>query len=108
MTTKKKTVKKVAKKKVNKKVAAATAKMEAEVKKMEAEQKANEVAVQKHIKLTGAFGKAMEKLCKKHNVKAVVQAYDNTGETPFMQAFDIKNDFEAKAIVGYAKESLRL
>ena len=104
----KKVAKKVAKKKVAKKATKQEQAMKEQVAKMEADQKAAEAAVNKHIKLTEAYGKAMDKLCKKHNVKVVLQAYDVANETPFMQAFEIKNDFEAKAIVGYTKESLRL
>lgn len=103
----KKAKKKVAKK-VAKKVTKKQEKIEKEVKEMEAKQRETEAAINKHIKLTETFGKAMDKLCKKHNVKAIVQAFDVVNETPFMQAFEIKNDFEAKAMVGYAKESLRL
>jgi len=108
MTAKKKVAKKVTKKVVAKKPTKAEIKLAAEVKKMEEENAKAEKEVKAHQANAEKFASAIEKLSKKHGIKAVMQCYDAKADIPFILAFNVENQFESKAMVALVKESFNL
>lgn len=77
-----------------------------EVERMNAEQARVEKEIKEFQKRLDVFGKEIEKIAKKHNVKVLLQGYDEKSETPFVMGCSIDTDFTARAMESYMMESI--
>ena len=76
-----------------------------EMERIEKEEQKEIEAIQKRI---NSFVKSIEKLAVKHDIKVLLQAYDNKSHQAFCSGHNMETQFEQKAMLQYFKESFRV